>query len=119
MVEDAKLSPLKIYFAAPSCVPATEFETNGGVFDSEKVAEWLPQCCALGEMMNYVGAINNDPEIKRKIQAAQKLGKPIDGHAPQLSGESLRKYVAAGISTDHECSTEQEALEKITLGMAI
>lgn len=69
--------------------------------------------------MNYVGVINGDTEIKKKIQAAQKLKKPIDGHAPLLSGESLRKYVAAGISTDHECSTEKEALEKISLGMKI
>lgn len=106
MAEDAQLSPLKIYLAAPSCVPATEFETNGGVFDSNLVSKWLPRCCALGEMMNYVGVVNSDSEIKKKIQAAQRLNKPVDGHAPQLSGESLRKYVAAGISTDHECSTE-------------
>lgn len=119
MADDAGYSLLKIYFAVPSCVPATPLETNGAVFGADQVEKWLPRCCALGEMMNYVGVVGKDQEIVRKLQAAQKLKKPVDGHAPQLSGEQLRAYVAAGISTDHECSTEAEALEKLALGMKI
>jgi len=121
MIEDATRVPLKFYFGAPSCVPATEFETNGAVLDSEKVEELLKmdEIKYLSEVMNFPGVINEDAEIMKKIKAAKKLGKPIDGHAPGLSGKDLKKYLAAGISTDHECYSYEEAEEKIKLGMKI
>ena len=121
MIEDAKKVPLNFFFGAPSCVPATSFESNGAIINDEKVRMLLKknEVKYLSEMMNFPGVINNDEEVLKKIRSAKELGKPIDGHAPGLSGDSLRKYIAAGISTDHECSTLSEAKEKISLGMKI
>ena len=121
MIEDSRRVPLRFNFGAPSCVPATGSETNGAritesdidyLFTKEKLGY-------LSEMMNFPGVIYRDDEVMRKIGIARKHGKPIDGHAPGLSGDMLKKYVSAGISTDHECSTITEAKEKIRLGMKI
>jgi adenine deaminase len=121
MINDSKKVPLNFYFGAPSCVPATSFESNGAVLNHQQVGKLLEmeEIKYLSEMMNFPGVIYNDNEVMKKLAYARGLGKPIDGHAPGLSGESLRKYVSAGISTDHECSTIQEAEEKISLGMKI
>jgi adenine deaminase len=121
MIEDAKTTPLKVWFGAPSCVPATSFETSGAVVDHKEIEKLLnrAEIKYLSEMMNFPGVIYGDAEVIKKIEAAHHYNKPIDGHAPGLSGDMLRKYVNAGISTDHECSTLNEALEKISLGMKI
>jgi len=121
MISDSRKVPLKFWFGAPSCVPATKFETSGAVLDSEEIEKLLllPEIHYLSEMMNYPGVIYEDTEVKRKISIAKRKGKPVDGHAPGLTGELLKKYVAAGISTDHECSSLDEAKEKISLGMKI
>ncbi|MCE2847768.1 MAG: adenine deaminase [bacterium] len=121
MIENGKTVPFKFNFGAPSCVPATVFETAGDVLDASHVKALLESedVKYLTEMMNFPGAIAGDPEILEKIASAQALGKPVDGHAPGLSGDGLRTYVARGISTDHECFTIEEAKEKLTLGMKI
>ncbi|MBR6774630.1 MAG: adenine deaminase [Bacteroidales bacterium] len=121
MIEVGKKSPFKFYFGAPSCVPATNFETSGATINSDDVEELLSSddIKYLAEMMNYPGVIFNDNEVVRKIESAKRHGKPVDGHAPLLSGSDLRKYTAAGITTDHECSAMNEAREKINLGMKI
>lgn len=121
MIADGKKVPLKFFFGAPSCVPATDLETSGAILDSKLVSILLnnKDIHYLSEMMNYPGVINNNLEIKNKIEAAKKLNKPIDGHAPGISGSDLHKYAEAGISTDHECVNEKEALEKINAGMKI
>ncbi len=121
MIANGKRVPFKFFFGAPSCVPSTVFETSGYTLDSKDVASLLSMddIYYLSEMMNAPGVVFDDPEILRKLDAAKKAGKPIDGHAPALTGDNLRKYVAAGISTDHECFTIAEAEEKIGLGMKI
>lgn len=121
MIENSKHTPLKIHFGAPSCVPATFFETAGAVIDSKAVASLLhsPDIWYLTEMMNYPGVLHNDPEVMDKLAAANAIGKPIDGHAPGLKGEDAKKYAAAGITTDHECFTIEEAKDKIAAGMKI
>jgi adenine deaminase len=121
MIEDAKKVPLRFWFGVPSCVPATAFETSGAVLDHNDVGELLLRSDInyLSEMMNFPGVIYDDEEVHLKLKFAQKLKKPIDGHAPRLTGELLKKYVAGGISTDHECSSLEEAREKISLGMKI
>jgi len=121
MINNAKEAKIKIFFTVPSCVPATNFETSGATINAETVKKLLSKnkFVALSEMMNFPGVINNDEEVIKKIKYANDLKKPIDGHAPQLSGENLKKYIEAGISTDHECSTIEEAIEKIKLGMKI
>ncbi len=121
MIADAAKVPLKFYFGAPSCVPATSFETSGAAISGNETGELLriPEIKFLSEMMNWPGVINGDKEVMEKIGWAKIFGKPVDGHAPGLSGGDLRKYVSAGISTDHECSTMEEALEKIGLGMKV
>ena len=121
MVEDGKKAPFDFYYAVPSCVPATPFETAGAVLTSSDVAELLKsdEMVALGEMMNFPGVISEDEEVLKKIEAAHAVGKPIDGHAPLVAGEDLEKYVSYGISTDHECSNFAEAIEKKNLGMKI
>ncbi len=121
MIEDGKKVPFKFYFGAPSCVPATVFETAGDTLDAEHVKTLLelPEVKYLSEMMNFPGAIHGDEEVLKKIAAAQALGKPVDGHAPGLSGEGLVQYINRGISTDHECFTIEEAQEKLSLGMKI
>lgn len=121
MIENSKTVPVKFYFAAPSCVPASVFETSGAVIEPEQIEELLKleEIKYLGEVMNFPGVLNNDPVVNEKISIAKKYSKLIDGHAPGLRGEDLEKYVNAGISTDHECFTKDEALEKIGLGMKI
>ncbi len=121
MLADAERSPLKFCFGAPSCVPATSFETAGAVLNAADVEKLLqnPAIGYLSEMMNFPGVLHGDPEVMAKIAAAHKLGKPVDGHAPGLRGEDARRYFAAGISTDHECFTYEEALEKAQLGVKI
>lgn len=121
MIEDSRSTPMKFWFGAPSCVPATSFETSGAVLNHTDIENLLSrtEIKYLSEMMNFPGVIYGDTEVLNKIEIAHRLNKPIDGHAPGLSGEILKKYVAAGISTDHECSTIEEALEKISLGMKI
>ena len=121
MVEDGKKAPFDFYYAVPSCVPATPFETTGAVLTSFDVAELLKRddMVALGEMKNFPGVIGEDEEVIKKLEAASAIGKPIDGHAPFLSGEDLQKYVSYGISTDHECRNFAEAIERKELGMKI
>jgi adenine deaminase len=121
MINEGKRSQLKFFFGAPSCVPATDFESSGGRIDSADIARLLAreEIKFLSEMMNFPGVISDDSEVKKKIESARLLNKPIDGHAPGLRGEQLRKYVESGISTDHECTNLDEALEKIGLGMKI
>jgi len=121
MIDNGKKVPFKFFFGAPSCVPATAFETSGHVLNAADVEELLasPDIHYLSEMMNYPGVLFDDPEVVAKIAAAKRYGKPVDGHAPALSGHDLQKYVGAGITTDHECFTLAEALEKISLGMKI
>jgi len=121
MLKNSAKVPMKFWFGAPSCVPATPFESAGAVIDSSAIEKLLDDSKIkyLAEMMNYPGVINDDPEVHKKINAAIKAGKPIDGHAPGLSGRDLKKYVKSGISTDHECTSLDEALEKIGLGMKI
>lgn len=121
MIENGQKVPFKFNFGAPSCVPATSFETAGAEVNVEEVAELLarPDIRYLSEMMNFPGVLFNDSEVMNKIAAAKALGKPIDGHAPGLRGDDVVKYIAAGISTDHECFTKEEALEKLQHGMKI
>jgi adenine deaminase len=121
MLENAAKTPLSINFGAPSCVPATAFETAGDTLDVDAVTKLLerPDIRYLSEMMNYPGVIYKDEDVMAKIAAAHRLGKPVDGHAPGLMGEDAANYVAAGISTDHECFTEEEARGKLALGMKI
>ena len=121
MIENGKEVPFKFFFGAPSCVPSTAFETAGFTLDANDIEELMasPDIYYLSEMMNYPGVLFDDPEILKKIAAAKKHGKPIDGHAPAVTGSDLQKYVGAGISTDHECFTLTEALEKISFGMKI
>lgn len=121
MIDNAKLSPLKFYFGASSCVPATQFETSGACMGAKEVEELLKNDNVkfLGEVMNTFGAINNDSEVIEKINVAKKYSKKIDGHAPGLYGEALDKYISKGIDTDHECVRRVEALEKIEKGMKI
>ena len=113
MIENGKQVPFKFYFGAPSCVPATEFETAGARLDQEEVQSLLqrPEIKYLSEMMNFPGVLSRDEGVMRKIRSALDLGKPVDGHAPGLRGEAARKYIEAGISTDHECIKKEEALE--------
>jgi adenine deaminase len=121
MINDAGKVPVNFWFGAPSCVPATGFESAGATISYKdiKILMERPDIKYLSEMMNFPGVIYNDHEVHRKLDIAKSAGKPIDGHAPGLSGEMLKKYVAAGISTDHECNTIEEAREKISLGMKI
>ena len=121
MIENASKVPFNFYFTAPSCVPATPFETSGAVLDSDAIKYLLKkdEVVALGEMMNFPGVINGDEEVHRKLELARAYGKPIDGHAPLVTGGDLDKYLAVGISTDHECSNVLEALEKKVKGMKI
>lgn len=121
MMTNSRRVPFKFYFGAPSCVPSTAFETTGARLNAATMEDLLSHDCIhfLSEMMNYPGVLSEDPEILQKIASAKKYGKPIDGHAPGLRGEALRKYVSAGISTDHECYDLEEAEEKIRLGMKI
>ncbi|PZO27991.1 MAG: adenine deaminase [Flavobacteriaceae bacterium] len=121
MIENGKKVPLKFHFGAPSCVPATFFETAGAVIDSEEIKELMahPDIYYMAEMMNYPGVLFDDEEVLKKIAWAKHFNKPVDGHAPGLRGEPIKKYISAGISTDHECFTYDEAAEKLSLGMKV
>ena len=121
MIENGRRVPFKFYFGAPSCVPATPFETAGAVLDAEAIHEILkmPEIKYLSEMMNFPGVLIQDKEVMAKLRSARDAGKPIDGHAPGLKGEDVKKYIQAGISTDHECFTIEEAREKINYGMEV
>lgn len=121
MIENGKKVPLKFHFGAPSCVPATFFETAGAVIDSEQIKELMahPDIYYLAEMMNYPGVLFDDEEVLKKIAWAKHFNKPVDGHAPGLRGEAVQKYISAGITTDHECFTYEEAAEKLSLGMKV
>ena len=121
MIENAKQSPLKFHFGAPSCVPATGFETAGAEINADDIHELMasPDIYYLAEMMNYPGVLHDDPEVLQKLKWAKLSGKPLDGHAPGLRGEAIKKYINAGISTDHECFTHEEAHEKLQLGMKV
>jgi adenine deaminase len=121
MIANGKTVPFKFHFGAPSCVPATIFETAGAALNSDDVDVLLqkPEIKYLSEMMNFPGVLFNDEEVMKKIASAKKYGKPVDGHAPGLRGADAKKYIYAGISTDHECFTEDEALDKLNYGMKI
>lgn len=121
MIENGSQVPLNFYITAPSCVPATSFETSGAVLDSSDIEYLLKkdEIVALGEMMNFPGVINGDEEVIRKLELARQYKKPIDGHAPLLSGKELDKYLEQYIVTDHECSNFDEAIEKKQKGMRI
>ncbi|MBA4317231.1 MAG: adenine deaminase [Flavobacterium sp.] len=121
MIENGKKVPLKFHFGAPSCVPATIFESAGAIIDSEGIKELMASSDIyyLAEMMNYPGVLFNDEEVLKKIEWAKHFNKPVDGHAPGLRGEEVKKYISAGISTDHECFTFEEAEEKLSLGMKV
>lgn len=121
MIDNARQIPFHFYFGAPSCVPATNFETAGAVIDSNDINELLSrkEIVYLAEMMNFPGVIYKDEEVLKKIAFAKKHNKPIDGHAPGLMGETMKNYFDAGISTDHECFGYDEALEKLKHGVKI
>jgi len=121
MIDNGKKVPFHFFFGAPSCVPATVFETAGAMIDSNQITELLASddIYYLSEMMNFPGVLYQDDEVMKKISAAHQAGKPVDGHAPGLRGEEAKKYIAAGISTDHECFTIDEALDKLGFGMKI
>ena len=121
MIENGKTVPFKFNFGAPSCVPATGFETAGAVLDYMDVEKLLlrNEIKYLSEMMNFPGVLHKDEEVMKKIAAAHRLNKPVDGHAPGLRGEMAKHYIDAGIYTDHECFTAEEALDKLQYGMKI
>jgi adenine deaminase len=121
MIENGSTTPFKFSFGAPSCVPATPYETSGARIGAVETKTLLrdSRIHYLSEMMNFPGVIGNDSEVMAKIAATKKQNKPIDGHAPALRSAALQQYVAAGITTDHECCEREEALEKIGLGVKI
>jgi len=121
MIENGNKVPFKFNFGAPSCVPATNFESAGAVIDSEGIKHLLqkPEIKYLAEMMNYPGVLFNDEEVMKKIAWAKHFNKPVDGHAPGLRGDDISTYINAGITTDHECFTYDEGLEKLEKGMKI
>jgi len=121
MIANGKTVPFKFHFGAPSCVPATVFETAGAALSSAEVDALLQkdEINYLSEMMNFPGVLHGDEEVMKKIASAKKYGKPVDGHAPGLRGADAKKYIDAGISTDHECFTAEEALDKLNGGMKI
>ena len=121
MIENGNKVPFKFNFGAPSCVPATSFETAGASINSEEIKTLLQQkdIKYLTEMMNFPGVLYNDEEVHKKLAWAKHFNKPVDGHAPGLKGADLQKYIDAGISTDHECFTYEEGLEKLQKGMKI
>jgi len=121
MIDNGKKVPFHFFFGAPSCVPATAFETAGAVIDSVAITKLLasPDIYYLSEMMNFPGVLHQDAEVIQKIKAAHAIGKPVDGHAPGLMGDLAKQYIEAGISTDHECFTIEEAVDKLSFGMHI
>ena len=121
MIENGESVPFKFYFGAPSCVPATAFESAGSEITANEIKILLsnPKIKYLSEMMNFPGVLYDFPDVIEKLNIAKSFNKPIDGHAPGLKGEQAAKYISAGISTDHECFTLEEAIEKINFGMKI
>ena len=121
MIKNGQKSPFKFYFGAPSCVPATKFETAGAEITRHDVEQLMQRADIyyLAEMMNWPGVLQGDKEVLEKIAAAHRFGKPVDGHAPGLRNDDAKKYIDAGISTDHECFTAEEALDKLRYGMKI
>jgi adenine deaminase len=121
MLARSQDQPLNFYFSLPSCVPATAMETSGARLDAATLEAYVgyPRIVALAEMMNFPGVIAADSDVLAKIRAMQKSGKPVDGHAPGLGGDRLQAYLAAGIGSDHECTTADEAREKLAAGMHI
>jgi len=119
MIENGRQVPFHFFFGAPSCVPATTFETAGARIDADQVGKLLerPEVLYLSEMMNFPGVLNGDADVLRKIAHAERLGKPVDGHAPGLRGAAAQRYIKAGMSTDHECFTAEEAEDKLHHGM--
>ena len=121
MIENARNAALKFFFGAPSCVPATPFEHAGATLNAAEVQHLLEmdEIYYLAEMMNFPGVLAGDPSVLEKIRSARALHKPVDGHAPGMRGNEVLRYAAAGITTDHECTSKEEALEKIAAGMHI
>lgn len=121
MINNGKKVPFKFHFGAPSCVPATIFETAGAEITVDDIKELInmPEINYLAEMMNFPGVLNRDPDVMAKIKATLDAGKVVDGHAPGLRGEDAKRYIDVGISTDHECFTKEEALDKLKYGMKI
>lgn len=121
MIKSGKRGHFKFYFGAPSCVPATPFETSGSVLNADIIEQLMARddIYYLAEMMNYPGVLADVTDVTRKLESAQRHGKPIDGHAPMVTGDDIKKYIHAGISTDHECYALEDAVEKIKLGMKI
>ncbi|HEU4473119.1 MAG TPA: amidohydrolase family protein, partial [Flavisolibacter sp.] len=115
MISNGGTVPFKFNFGAPSCVPATAFETAGATITAKDIDLLMKreEIRYLSEMMNFPGVLHGDPDVMSKIASAIRAGKPVDGHAPGLRGEAAWKYINAGISTDHECFTAEEALEKL------
>jgi len=121
MIENGKKVPFHFFFGAPSCVPATFFETAGAVIDSDQVSTLLAHkdIYFLSEVMNFPEVLHKEEEVMKKIRAAHMAGKPVDGHAPGIRGGAAKQYIQSGISTDHECFTIEEALDKLSWGMKI
>ena len=121
MVRNGERGHFKFFFGAPSCVPATPFETSGARLDADTIQALMERddIYFLAEMMNYPGVLADDPEVLSKLEAARRHGKPIDGHAPMVTGKDIEKYIAAGVTTDHECYAIEDALDKLRLGMKI
>ncbi|MFL5787664.1 MAG: adenine deaminase [Flavisolibacter sp.] len=121
MINNGETVPFKFNFGAPSCVPATHFETSGAIVNAEDISMLLQRddILYLTEMMNFPGVLNGDKEVFAKIQSAKKYNKPVDGHAPGLMNGEAKRYIEAGISTDHECFTKEEAIDKLSYGMKI
>lgn len=121
MIENSSKSDIKMFFTIPSCVPATPFDSSGSVISSQDVEKMAAsgKFIGLSEMMNVPGVLHHDPEVMSKLEIARRYHLKIDGHAPGLSGEELKQYIATGISTDHECVSVEEAKEKISNGMKI
>jgi adenine deaminase len=121
MIENGKSVPFKFNFGAPSCVPATTFETAGAVINADDIEALLKRddIAYLSEMMNFPGVLNGDKEVLKKLASARRYNKPVDGHAPGLRGDAAKKYIEAGITTDHECFTKEEAIDKLQHGMKV
>ncbi len=121
MLASAESQPMNVYYTLPSCVPATELETAGARLSARQLSDFMGHeaVVALAEMMNYPGVLTLEPEVLAKLELARRHGKPVDGHAPALTGRDLNAYVAAGVSSDHECTGLKEAREKLRAGMHI
>ena len=121
MLQSAQDQPMNIYFTLSSCVPATNMETSGAELKAEDIQPFMghERIVALAEVMNFPGVLFRDPDVLAKIEAANRYKKPVDGHAPGLTGRDLNAYIAAGVHSDHECATQQEAMEKLRAGMHI